>query len=160
VLFEALYIALHATPPFSGCIPSVSSFAEAALLKFGDVLLFLGKYIYAIGSYESCIMAHQLRKARDHHELNRRLSGICMQHGDENRALSFYQKVLSRAREGLNSDEIYFLSEKTADLCVTCCFIWFCLIALHRYMDQGEFSLAEDQVRCFCVSSRACLAHF
>lgn len=130
VLFEALYIAFTANAPFAGCVPSVSSFAEAALLKFGDVLLFLGKYTFAIGSYESCIMAHQLRTSRDHHELNRRLAGICLQHGDEARALSFYQKVLARAREGLNSDEIYFLSEKTADL----------------YMDQGEFSLAEEQL--------------
>jgi hypothetical protein len=130
VLFEALYIAYSATAPFSGCVPSVSSFAEAALLKFGDVLLFLGKYTFAIVAYESCVMAHQLRTSRDHHELNRRLAGICLQHGDEPRALSFYQKVLARAREGLNSDEIYFLSEKTADL----------------YMDQGEFTLAEEQL--------------
>lgn len=130
VLFEALYIAFTATAPFSGCVPSVSSFAEAALLKFGDVLLFLGKYTFAIGSYESCVLAHQLRKSRDHHELNRRLAGICLQHGDEARALSFYQKVLARAKEGQNSDEIYFLSEKTADL----------------YMDQGEFTLAEEQL--------------
>lgn len=130
VLFEALYIAHSATAPFAGCVPSVSSFAQAALLKFGDVLLFLGKYTFAIGSYESCVLAHQLRTSRDHHELNRRLAGICLQHGDEGRALSFYQKVLARAREGSNSDEIFFLSEKTADL----------------YVDQGEFTLAEEQL--------------
>ena len=118
MLFEALHIASTAAAPFAGCMPSVSSFAEAALLKFGDVLLFLGKYMFAIGSYESCVLAHQLRTSRDHHDLNRRLAGICLQHGDEARALSFYQKVLARARDGLNSDEIYFLSEKTADLCV------------------------------------------
>lgn len=79
-------------------IPLMSELACNALILYGDILLSLDKYKYAILAYESAVLNYQYRRSTDFHSLNRRLVDIATKEEDIERNVAYHVKILEKAQ--------------------------------------------------------------
>jgi tetratricopeptide (TPR) repeat protein len=130
LLAECIYV-LDRTPSALSSMPMLlSELGCTAMQQYAETLLSNGKYKYAIHVFDACLSALQLRRRRDaqYFALLRRVASLAQSNNDFKHAVKFYDQVLARYTEERKTSEIVLVSE----------------ILYKLFMDNGEFSVAED----------------
>ena len=111
-------------------IPILTELGLNTLQLFADVLLVLNKYAFSIRAYESVLPAYAHRRSSEHSALHRRLSEVCLQHGDIACATMYYLKLLQSAVVEGNLDTYVFVTQELSKL----------------YTKQGNYQRAEEHL--------------
>jgi len=109
----------------------LSELGTNAALLYGDILLQLDKYKYAILAYESSLSSYQYRKSTQFDLLVRKLVEVATKEGDVDRAIIFHSAIQEKARHDGNLTMYVYLTGQLSKLLVS----------------QGHFRRSEEQLR-------------
>lgn len=107
LFFECLYILDGIRSPSSSLPPILSQLGTNALLRYGEVLLTNFKYPYAIGSFNSAVIATEIRKRPNYFSLLRRTAQYCKDNDDHQRAVIFFQSILKIYETEKKDNEVF-----------------------------------------------------
>eukprot|EP01028_Stygiella_incarcerata_P003286 TRINITY_DN1643_c0_g1_i1.p1 TRINITY_DN1643_c0_g1~~TRINITY_DN1643_c0_g1_i1.p1 ORF type:complete len:1389 (+),score=349.73 TRINITY_DN1643_c0_g1_i1:200-4366(+) len=118
LLFDAVY-ALSLFDYVPGRIPSVMTELGIEVLRmFGDVLQANNKHKFGVVAYETSALAFKGRRGRDDFDTYRKIAVASSRNKDFRCCTEYYTRILEKAREEKNVNEVIYVSEVLSDIFV------------------------------------------